>query len=81
MLNLSDVGTIPTRTPKMDALEKLLRVFTAEQLLQYAEMCSITQENAKLRQCEQSLTIVFNTRGLPRHFNATNNVDVVKPTG
>lgn len=61
-------------------IEKMSACFTLEQLEQFAELASMMQDLAVLRKCEQSLTVLFNDRGLPRYFNGTNNVPAVKPT-
>jgi hypothetical protein len=63
----------------VETLEKLLQVFTEEQLQQLAELLKLTQDLAILRECDQSVTIVFNNKGLPRHFNASNNIHAAKP--
>lgn len=58
----------------------LLRtVYTLEQLQQIADLCLRLQERALARRCEQTLTIVFNDKGLPRYFNGSDNVMAVKP--
>src|SRR3989304_1620057 len=61
-------------------MEKLRAVFTREQLEQLAELACMMQDLAVLRKCEQSVTVLFNKKGLPRYFNGTNNVPTVKPT-
>jgi len=63
----------------MDTLEKLLTVFTVEQLLQLAELVKMTQDLAILHDCDQSVTVIFNNKGHVRYFNASNNVHAVKP--
>lgn len=64
---------------KRDSYEKLLAVYTDEQLLQLAELCLRLVERARERRCDQSLVIVFNDKGYPRHFNGSDNVNVAKP--
>lgn len=64
---------------RRDSYEKLLSVYTDEQLLQLAELCLRLVERARERRCDQSLVIVFNDKGLPRHFNGSDNVNVAKP--
>ena len=63
------------------ALEKVAQVLTVEQLEQLAELLLMTKDLAILRKSDQSVTIVFNDKGLPRGFNASNNVRPVKPCG
>lgn len=65
---------------KVETLEKLLTVFTEEQLAQLAELLKMTQDMAILRECDQGVTISFNNKGMPRHFNASNNFRTVQPT-
>ena len=62
-----------------NSYDKLLSVYTDEQLLQLAELCLRLVERARERRCDQSLVIVFNDKGYPRHFNGSDNVNVTKP--
>lgn len=66
-------------TPKVDALEKLLRIFTPEQLAQYADICERAQERAIERKCEQWVTVKLNEKGYPRRFGTSDEVEPVKP--
>lgn len=61
------------------AYEKLRAVFTPEQLEQIAELLLTTKDMAILRESDQSVTIIFNDKGLPRGFNGSNNVRPIKP--
>lgn len=72
---ISVPATVPERW-----MVKMLSVFTVEQLEQLAELASMMRDLAVLRRCEQSLTVLFNDKGLPRYFNGTNNVPAVKPS-
>jgi len=58
---------------------RLRTVYTLEQLEQIADLCRRLQERALERKCEQTLTIVFNDRGMPRYFNGSDNVMAAKP--
>ena len=69
-------GEVPV---KREVYLQLRTVYTMEQLQQIAELCLRLKERAQERRCEQTLTIVFNDRGLPRYFNGSDNVMAVKP--
>ena len=79
------MSATPTQpSPKVEEVEKwtvkLRMVFTLEQLEQLAELACMMQDLAVLRKCEQSVTVLFNDKGLPRYFNGTNNVPAAKPS-
>lgn len=61
------------------ALERLLRVFTLEQLVQFSEVVEQTYDLAVIRGCEQTVTLLLNDKGFPRGLNASNNVRIAKP--
>jgi hypothetical protein len=63
---------------KKEVYLQLRTVYTREQLQQIADLCLRLMERAQERKCEQTLTIVFNDRGLPRYFNGSDNVMAVK---
>ena len=67
-------------TQKVDILEKLLSVFTVEQLAVFADMLVRVQERARERRSDHSVTVCFDASGFPRHFNGSDNVIAVKPT-
>lgn len=75
--NMSEQAPV-CRTTR-NSYDKLLSVYTDEQLLQLAELCLRLVERARERRCDQSLVIVFNDKGYPRHFNGSDNVNVTKP--
>lgn len=56
------------------AVARLLTVFTVEQLDQFAELLQVTHDQAVIRSVRQTVTIVFNEKGLPREFNGSNNL-------
>jgi hypothetical protein len=68
-----------SRTPRVDALEKLLIVFSEEQLMRLAELAVTTHGYAVERRCDQRLEIVFDEKGYPRYLNGSNNVRLEKP--
>lgn len=82
---MNDTWTVPSGgqlTEKaVKALEKWQAVLTLEQFEQLGELCVLTKDMAILRESDQSLTVVFNDRGFPRGFNASNNVRPIKPVG
>lgn len=61
------------------ALDKVAAVLTLEQFEQVAELLVMTKDIAILRESDQTLTISLNDKGLPRGFNASNNVRPIKP--
>lgn len=58
---------------------KLHEVLTLEQLDQVADLIARVQERAVSRRCEQTIVIIFNDRGFPRHFNGSDNVNAILP--
>lgn len=71
---MSDMGS-----RQRAVMERLLEVFGLEQLEQFADVLVQTHDLAVLRGVRQEMTVVFNEKGLPRQFNATNNFAPVKP--
>ncbi len=65
------MSDLEPRTPKVDVLERLLSVFTLEQLAVIASVFSRIQARAIERGCRQGVEIVFNERGVPRFCNGT----------
>lgn len=59
--------------------EKLLVMFTPEQVDQMLEVMMMTYDNAVIRETEQRFEVLFNDKGHPRGFNGSNNVRPVKP--
>lgn len=59
--------------------QKLLVMYTPEQVDQLLEVMQMTFDNAVIRQTEQTFTVLFNDKGHPRGFNGSNNVRPVKP--
>ncbi len=66
------------RTPKVDVLERLLSVFTLEQLVMIADVYARIQARAIERGCRQGVEIVFNERGVPRFCNGTDAAELPK---
>lgn len=62
-----------------ESLEKLRTVFTSKQLEEVADILLLQQERAISRRSQQTLTIVLNERGYPRHFNGSDNYEAEKP--
>lgn len=58
---------------------QLLEMFTPEQVDQLLDVMTQTFDNAVIRETEQTFTVLFNDKGLPRAFNGSNNVRPVKP--
>ena len=75
----SHQSSVISETPKVDSLEKLLRVFSGEQLSQLAELLVSTQALAVGRRCNQHVEIVFDEKGYPRYLNGSNHVRLEKP--
>jgi len=67
------------RTRLTVALAKLEDVFTSEQVSQMIDVLVITFDNAVMRKCDQTFTILFNDKGYPIGFNGSNNVKPVRP--
>lgn len=59
--------------------EKLLVMYTPEQVDQMLEVMMMTYDNAVIRETEQRFEVLFNDKGHPRGFNGSNNVRPVKP--
>lgn len=59
--------------------ETLLTMFTPEQVDQMLEAMQMAYDQAVIRETEQTFTVQFNDKGLPRAFNGSNNVRPVKP--
>ena len=68
------------RTRKVDTLEKLLRVFSEEQLEQLADVFSRMQERAMERRCLQETRVVFDEKGHPTHLKGSDDVRFAKVT-
>lgn len=49
------------------------RVFTPEQMVQLLDLCARIQRRAVERGTEQSVTIIFNGKSWPVHFNGSDN--------
>ncbi len=62
-----------------DVLSRLHELFTQEQIYQVIDALERIQGRAIERHSDQSLTITFNDKGLPRHINGSDNVTFVKP--
>jgi len=60
-------------------LQNLSSVLSEDQLQQVLDLLMRLKERAIDRGCEQSLTIVINDKGLPRHINGTDNVRATVP--
>ena len=60
-------------------MQELLSVFTPEQLKQIAELAMRLKGRAAERSCDQVLSITFNAKGYPRHFNGTDNSNAIAP--
>ncbi|MBI5942887.1 MAG: hypothetical protein HY864_00845 [Chloroflexi bacterium] len=75
---MSEEKAAYTVSEDAEKLYEYLRViYTREQLRLLADLCGRLAERAKERRCEQTLTIIFNDKGLPRFFNGSDNVSVV----
>lgn len=66
-------------TPKVNALEKLLSVFSEEQLVLFADVIARKQALAVERGCNQSVTVIFNSKGYPRHLDSTDDITFPEP--
>jgi hypothetical protein len=64
---------------KVDMLNKLLGVFTEEQLGQLAEQAVIVRDRAMTRKCTQTLTVEINDKGYVRYFFPSDTVPAIKP--
>jgi hypothetical protein len=73
------MNTTPPLTRKVDLLERLLMVFSVEQLEVWTDALLRTQERAVERRCDQSVTITMNDKGYPRHCKASDDVAFTKP--
>lgn len=63
------------------AINDLLSVFSQEQLQQLANLSMQLKERAEVRRLEQTLEISFNSKGKPRHFKCSDNVNAMMPNG
>lgn len=68
-------------TASMKAMNDLLSVFSTEQLQQLAQLSMQLKERAEIRRLEQELVISFNSKGKPRHFKCSDNVNAIMPDG
>lgn len=59
--------------------ERLLAIFTKEQLDQVADLTHRVKERAVDRHCQQEMRVVFNENGYPRQFSGTDNVKPIAP--
>jgi hypothetical protein len=66
------MSNLPPTTPDQ-------KVFTTEQMAQLLALCARIQARAVERGTEQSVTIVFNGKGYPRHLNGTDNENAIVP--
>lgn len=73
------MSALPIKHRKVDMLEKLLTVFTEEQLAQLAEAAVLTKDNAIIRQCTQEFSVEINDTGYVRYFHYRQSVKAIKP--
>lgn len=79
MSKTMDDGLLTTEGIRLaKVIEKFAAVLTLDQLEQVAELLVMTKDIAILRVSDQTLTIALNDKGLPRGFNASNNVRPIK---
>lgn len=67
------------RTRKVDILDKLLRVFSEEQLDVLADVCLREKERAMERRCLQEVRVVLDEKGHPTHLKGSDDVRFAKP--
>jgi hypothetical protein len=60
-------------------VEALVETIGVENLEILAGMCSRIKERAIDRQSDQTIELVFNTKGYLRHINGSDNVNGVAP--
>jgi hypothetical protein len=71
---------MPTNlSPQSKALEKLLSVFSVEQLEIIADRLSRAQGLAIDRRCIQTVEVVFSEKGFPRYLNGSDSVQFPAP--
>lgn len=63
----------------MSVVNRLLNIFTPEQLEQVTDLADRVKGRAVERHCQQELRVVFNENGHPRQFSGTDNVKPIAP--
>lgn len=66
--------------PKLTLEETILSILTLEQADQLTALCKRIQARAIESGTEQSVIIIFNSKGWPVHFNGTDNEKPIRPT-
>lgn len=60
-------------------VEKLLTVFTPEQLEQLANVAAETKDEAMTRRCSESFSVEINDKGYPRYAHYQRSLEFAKP--
>ncbi len=77
-MSVTSGGTI-TAFVVADTEQRLLRLFSPEQVAQILEKLELVQGLAVNRHCQQSVTIIFNVSGHMLGVNATDNSPAIVP--
>ena len=72
--------TLTTLELQQELAASMLKIFTREQAEQLLALCARIQARAVERGAEQSVTIIFNGKSWPVHFNGTDNEKPIRPT-
>jgi len=68
-----------TKTPKVDALEKLLSVMTVEQLALFADAAARAYGRSVERKSVQTVELVFSEKGFLRMVRCTDDIFLSAP--